>query len=128
MTKRLAECSGMPVRLASDLVEATQNSSAFVEFSGALERAAPVISKICDELRLLSSGPRAGLNEINQPPTQPGSSIVPGKVNPVIPEVVNQVCFQLIATTRPSRSRPRQASSNSTWPSRSSPTTCYMGC
>ncbi|GLP81004.1 hypothetical protein TUM20984_24240 [Mycobacterium antarcticum] len=96
VTKRLAECSGLPVRLASDLVEATQDSSAFVEFSGALKRAAVVISKICNDLRLLSSGPRAGLNEINLPPTQPGSSIMPGKVNPVIPEVVNQVCFQLI--------------------------------
>ena len=96
VTKRLAECSGLPVRLASDLVEATQDSSAFVEFSGALKRAAVVISKICNDLRLLSSGPRAGFNEINLPPTQPGSSIMPGKVNPVIPEVVNQVCFQLI--------------------------------
>jgi aspartate ammonia-lyase len=96
VTTRLAECSGLPVRLASDLIEATQNSSAFVEFSGALKRAAVVISKICNDLRLLSSGPRAGLNEINLPPTQPGSSIMPGKVNPVIPEVVNQVCFQLI--------------------------------
>jgi aspartate ammonia-lyase len=96
VTKRLAECSGLPVRLASDLVEATQDSSAFVEFSGALKRAAVVISKICNDLRLLSSGPRAGFNEINLPPPQPGSSIMPGKVNPVIPEVVNQVCFQLI--------------------------------
>ncbi len=96
VTKRLAEVSGVPVRLAPDLVEATQDSSAFVEFSGALKRAAVVISKICNDLRLLSSGPRAGLNEINLPPTQPGSSIMPGKVNPVIPEVVNQVCFQLI--------------------------------
>ena len=96
VTKRLAECSGLPVRLASDLVEATQDSSAFVEFSGALKRAAVVISKICNDLRLLSSGPRAGFNEINLPSTQPGSSIMPGKVNPVIPEVVNQVCFQLI--------------------------------
>jgi aspartate ammonia-lyase len=82
--------------MASDLVEATQDSSAFVEFSGALKRAAVVISKICNDLRLLSSGPRAGLNEINLPPIQGGSSIMPGKVNPVIPEVVNQVCFQLI--------------------------------
>ena len=96
VTKRLAEVSGVPVRLAPDLVEATQDSSAFVGFSGALKRAAVVISKICNDLRLLSSGPRAGLNEINLPPTQPGSSIMPGKVNPVIPEVVNQVCFQLI--------------------------------
>ncbi len=96
VTTRLAEVSGLPVRLASDLIEATQNSGAFVEFSGALKRAAVAISKICNDLRLLSSGPRAGLNEINLPPTQPGSSIMPGKVNPVIPEVVNQVCFQLI--------------------------------
>ena len=95
-TERLGEVSGLPVRLASDLVEATQDSGAFVEFSGAMKRAAVVISKICNDLRLLSSGPRAGLGEINLPRMQPGSSIMPGKVNPVIPEVVNQVCFQII--------------------------------
>ena len=95
-TERLGEVSGLPVRLASDLVEATQDSGAFVEFSGAMKRAAVVISKICNDLRLLSSGPRAGLGEINLPRMQPGSSILPGKVNPVIPEVVNQVCFQII--------------------------------
>jgi aspartate ammonia-lyase len=94
--ERLGEVSGIPVRLASDLVEATQDSGSFVEFSGAMKRAAVVISKICNDLRLLSSGPRAGLGEINLPRMQPGSSIMPGKVNPVIPEVVSQVCFQII--------------------------------
>src|SRR6476620_8417069 len=96
VTERLAEVSGVPVRLASDLVEATQNSSAFVEFSGALKRAAVVISKICNDLRLLSSGPRTGMNEINLPPVQPGSSIMPGKVNPVMAEVTDMVGFQVM--------------------------------
>ena len=79
-----------------DLVEATQDTGSFVLLSGMLKRVAVKLSKICNDLRLLSSGPRAGLNEINLPPMQPGSSIMPGKVNPVIPEVVNQVCFQVI--------------------------------
>jgi len=77
-------------------VEATQDTGAFVQLSGILKRIAVKISKICNDLRLLSSGPRAGLNEINLPAMQPGSSIMPGKVNPVIPEVVNQVCFQVV--------------------------------
>jgi len=81
---------------ASNLIEATSDMGAFVTFSGVLKRVAVKISKICNDLRLLSSGPRAGLNEINLPPMQPGSSIMPGKVNPVIPEVVNQVAFQVI--------------------------------
>jgi aspartate ammonia-lyase len=68
----------------------------FVQLSGVLKRCAVKLSKICNDLRLLSSGPRAGLGEINLPPMQPGSSIMPGKVNPVIPEVVNQVCFDII--------------------------------
>jgi len=79
-----------------NLVEATSDSGAFVQLSGVLKRIAVKLSKICNDLRLLSSGPRAGLNEINLPPVQPGSTIMPGKVNPVIPEVVNQVCFQVI--------------------------------
>jgi aspartate ammonia-lyase len=79
-----------------DLVEATQDTGAFVSVSGALKRVAVKLSKICNDLRLLSSGPRAGLGEINLPAMQPGSSIMPGKVNPVIPEVVSQVCFQVI--------------------------------
>src|SRR5690606_19061673 len=78
------------------LVEATQDTGAFVLVSGVLKRVAVKLSKICNDLRLLSSGPRAGLAEINLPPMQPGASIMPGKVNPVIPEVVNQACFQVI--------------------------------
>jgi aspartate ammonia-lyase len=93
----LAKITGKPVRLAVDLVEATQDTQPFVLFSSALKSLAIKLSKICNDLRLLSSGPRAGLGEINLPPMQPGSSIMPGKVNPVIPEVVNQVCFKAIA-------------------------------
>ncbi|HKR09104.1 MAG TPA: lyase family protein, partial [Gemmatimonadaceae bacterium] len=76
--------------------EATADTGAFVQLSGVLKRCAVKLSKICNDLRLLSSGPRAGLGEINLPPMQPGSSMMPGKVNPVIPEVVNQVCFDII--------------------------------
>ncbi len=96
VTRLLAEVSGIPVRLAADLVEATQDSGAFAQMSGSLKRAAVQVSKICNDLRWMSSGPRCGLNEINLPPMQPGSSIMPGKVNPVIPEVVNQICYQII--------------------------------
>ena len=85
-----------PVKLAENLIEATSDTSSFVSYSSALKRLAIKLSKICNDLRLLSSGPRTGLNEINLPPKQPGSSIMPGKVNPVIPEVVNQVCFKII--------------------------------
>src|SRR6201993_723351 len=92
----LAKITGKPIQLAVDLVEATQDTQPFVLFSSALKSLAIKLSKICNDLRLLSSGPRAGLNEINIPPMQPGSSIMPGKVNPVIPEVVNQVCFKAI--------------------------------
>jgi len=81
---------------APDLVEATMDTGVFVQLSGVLKRCAVKLSKICDDLRLLSSGPRAGFGEINLPAMQPGSSIMPGKVNPVIPEVVNQVCFDVI--------------------------------
>jgi aspartate ammonia-lyase len=81
---------------APDLVEATSDTGAFVQLSGVLKRTAVKLSKICNDLRLLSSGPRAGFGEINLPAMQPGSSIMPGKVNPVIPEVVNQVCFDVI--------------------------------
>jgi len=88
--------TGMDIRLARNLVEATQDTSDFVTYSGALKRLAVKISKISNDLRLLSSGPRAGLNEINLPPMQPGSTIMPGKVNPVIPEVVNQIAFKVI--------------------------------
>nr|WP_298416023.1 aspartate ammonia-lyase [uncultured Halomonas sp.] len=95
-TDRLAVVSGLPLTLAEDLVEATQDSGAFTHLSGAMKRAAIKVSKICNDLRWLSSGPRAGLNEINLPPMQPGSSIMPGKVNPVVPEMVNQVCYKII--------------------------------
>jgi aspartate ammonia-lyase len=93
---RLAAITGLELVTAPDLVEATQDTGAFVQLSGVLKRVAVKLSKICNDLRLLSSGPRTGLNEINLPPMQPGSSIMPGKVNPVIPEVVNQVCFQVV--------------------------------
>jgi aspartate ammonia-lyase len=92
----LREISGLDVVLAANLVEATQDTGAFVMYSSALKRLAIKLSKISNDLRLLSSGPRAGLNEINLPKMQPGSSIMPGKVNPVIPEVVNQIAFKVI--------------------------------
>lgn len=92
----LWEITGLPVTLASNLVEETQDTGAFIMYSSAVKRLAVKLSKICNDLRLLSSGPRAGLNEINLPPMQPGSSIMPGKVNPVIPEVVNQIAFKVI--------------------------------
>jgi aspartate ammonia-lyase len=96
VTEKLAAISGIPVVKARDLVEATQDPGGFVQISAAMKRAAIQISKICNDLRWLSSGPRCGLGEIELPPMQPGSSIMPGKVNPVIPEAVNQVCFQII--------------------------------
>ena len=92
----LAKITSKPIKLAVNLVEATQDTQPFVLYSSVLKSLAIKLSKICNDLRLLSSGPRAGLNEINLPPMQPGSSIMPGKVNPVIPEVVNQVCFKAI--------------------------------
>ena len=94
--EELAHLSGEPMVLASNLIEATSDMGAFVLFSGVLKRIAVKISKICNDLRLLSSGPRTGLAEIRLPPVQAGSSIMPGKVNPVIPEVVNQVAFLVI--------------------------------
>jgi aspartate ammonia-lyase len=94
--RQLAEISGLELITSPDLVEATADTGAFVQLSGVLKRCAVKLSKICNDLRLLSSGPRTGLGEINLPPRQPGSSIMPGKVNPVIPEMVNQVCFEII--------------------------------
>lgn len=94
--KNLREVTGIDYESAGDLIEATQDTGVFVHISGVLKRVAIKISKICNDLRLLSSGPRAGFNEINLPKMQPGSSIMPGKVNPVIPEVVNQVAFEVI--------------------------------
>lgn len=95
-TKHLGKITGIDFKLASDLVEATSDTGVFVQLSGVLKRTAVKLTKICNDLRLLSSGPRCGLNEINLPRLQPGSSIMPGKVNPVIPEVVNQTAFLVI--------------------------------
>lgn len=92
----LSRASGIEMMRAANLIEASWDMGAFVLYSGMLKRVAVKLSKIANDLRLLSSGPRGGLNEIRLPPMQPGSSIMPGKVNPVIPEVVNQVCFQVI--------------------------------
>jgi aspartate ammonia-lyase len=92
----LSRITNLDLITAPDLVEATADTGAFVQLSGVLKRCAVKLSKICNDLRLLSSGPRAGLGEIDLPAMQPGSSIMPGKVNPVIPEVVNQVCFDII--------------------------------
>jgi aspartate ammonia-lyase len=96
VTEKLRQLTGIPVFGAENLVEATQDTGAYVQLSGVLKRVAVKLSKICNDLRLLSSGPRAGLNEINLPAMAPGSSIMPGKVNPIIPEVVNQVAFEVI--------------------------------
>lgn len=94
--RKLAEVSGFPVVPAENLIEATSDTGAYVSMHAGLKRVAVKLGKICNDLRLLSSGPRAGLNEINLPERQAGSSIMPAKVNPVIPEVVNQVCFKVI--------------------------------
>ncbi|MHC2990379.1 aspartate ammonia-lyase [Pontibacter sp. HJ8] len=96
VTNILRELTQVPVVLAEDLIEATCDTGAYVQVSGVMKRCAVKVSKICNDLRLLSSGPRAGLNEINLPRMQPGSSIMPGKVNPVIPEVVNQTAYFVI--------------------------------
>ena len=95
-TKLLSEFTGDEFIKAPDLVEATPDTGAYVSYSAALKRLAIKLSKICNDLRLMASGPRCGLHEINLPPMAPGSSIMPGKVNPVIPEVTNQVCFKVI--------------------------------
>ncbi|MGA0045759.1 MAG: lyase family protein, partial [Candidatus Kapaibacteriota bacterium] len=95
-TSYLALITGVDVYLSTDLIEATWDTGPLVEISGLLKRVAVKLSKICNDLRLLSSGPRTGFNEINLPARQPGSSIMPGKVNPVIPEVGNQVGFRVI--------------------------------
>lgn len=95
-TKKLADLTGENFTLGKDLVEATPDTGDYVSYSGALKRLAVKLSKICNDLRLMASGPRCGLHEINLPPMAPGSSIMPGKVNPVIPEVTNQTCFKVI--------------------------------
>jgi aspartate ammonia-lyase len=94
--RHLSEITGLDLVTAPDLIEATSDTGVFMTFSSALKRAAVKLSKICNDLRLLSSGPQAGLGEINLPPRQAGSSIMPGKVNPVIPEAVNQVAFSVV--------------------------------
>ncbi|KEO82687.1 aspartate ammonia-lyase [Tumebacillus flagellatus] len=96
VTEFLREITGLDLRRAEHLVDATQNTDAYTEVSGALKICAVNLSKICNDLRLMASGPRTGLNELQLPPRQPGSSIMPGKVNPVMAEVVNQVAFQII--------------------------------
>ena len=94
--EKLSEVTGEKMIPSPDLVEATPDTGAYVSYSGALKRLAVKLSKICNDLRLMASGPRCGLHEINLPPMAPGSSIMPGKVNPVIPEIANQVCFKVI--------------------------------
>lgn len=94
--EKLAEVTGLPVTSAPDLIEANSDTGSYVLMHSAIKRFATKLSKICSDLRLLSSGPRAGINEINLPERAAGSSIMPAKVNPVIPEVVNQVCFKVI--------------------------------
>jgi aspartate ammonia-lyase len=96
--EHLARVTGLPIHMASDLIEATQDTQSFVLYSSCMKSLAIKLSKVCNDLRLLSSGPRCGFREISLPPRQPGSSIMPGKVNPVIPEVVNMVCFRVIGS------------------------------
>jgi aspartate ammonia-lyase len=96
VTRILSDITGLELIVSPNLIEATQDAGAFVQLSGVLKRVAVKLSKVCNDLRLLSSGPRAGLGEIHLPAVQAGSSIMPGKVNPVIPEVVNQVAFEVI--------------------------------
>lgn len=96
VTRHLREFTGDEFVKAKDMIEATPDAGDYASYSGALKRLAVKLSKICNDLRLLASGPRCGLHEINLPAMAPGSSIMPGKVNPVIPEVTNQVCFKVI--------------------------------
>ncbi len=96
VVSKLAELSGVPVTKAADMIAATSDTSGFVDVSGTLKRIATTLSKISNDLRLLSSGPQAGIGDILLPARQAGSSIMPGKVNPVIPEVMNQVAFEVI--------------------------------
>jgi len=94
--KHLRDITKMDIVLAGNLIEATPDTGSYVMYSSAIKRLSIKLSKICNDLRLLSSGPRCGFNEINLPKMQPGSSIMPGKVNPVIPEVVNQIAYKVI--------------------------------
>src|SRR5262245_21641684 len=95
-TKHLSDVTGIQFTLAEDLIESTSDTGDYVLLSGVLKHTSAKLTKICNDIRLLASGPRCGLNEINLPQMQPGSSIMPGKVNPVIPEVVNQTSFLVI--------------------------------
>ena len=96
VVKALREVTGLPIELADNLIAATSSTGSMTYYHGIIKRVAIKLSQICNDLRLLASGPRCGLHEINLPAMAPGSSIMPGKVNPVIPEVVNQTCFQII--------------------------------
>lgn len=96
VTRHLADITNIPLREAKNMIEATSDTGVFVMNSSTVKRLAIKLSKISNDLRLLSSGPRTGINEINLPPMQPGSSIMPGKVNPVIPEVVNQIAYRVV--------------------------------
>lgn len=96
VAQKLAEISGFPIRSAANLVDATQNTDAYTQLSSSLKVCAINISKIANDLRLMSSGPATGMNELNLPSRQPGSSIMPGKVNPVMAELINQISFQVI--------------------------------
>ena len=96
VTKAIGEITGWHISLTEDLVGATSDTSQMIGYSSALRRLAVKLNKIANDIRLLSSGPRTGLNEINIPARQPGSSIMPGKVNPVIPEVMSQVCYKVM--------------------------------
>jgi aspartate ammonia-lyase len=92
----MCDITGFNFQLSSDLVGATSDTSCMVGYSSAMRRLAVKVNKICNDLRLLACGPRCGIGEFNLPPMQPGSSIMPGKVNPVIPEVMSQVCYKLM--------------------------------
>ena len=92
----MRDITGWDIRLSDDLVGATSDTSCLVGYASAMKRLAVKVNKICNDLRLLASGPRCGLGELNLPAMQPGSSIMPGKVNPVIPEVMNQICYKVI--------------------------------
>ncbi len=93
--EELGKLTGFDIKCAENLVDGTQNTDSYVNVSGALKICSINLSKMANDLRLLASGPRCGLMEINLPPVQPGSSIMPGKVNPVMLEVINQICFQV---------------------------------
>lgn len=97
VAKRLSEITGEQYRTSQNIIDATNNTDAFADFSSALKNAALVLIKLANDIRLMASGPRCGLNELHLPMRQPGSSIMPGKVNPVIAEVLDQACYQVIA-------------------------------